>query len=396
MQSNCIKNLLDLKDVFVKDIKNLKDRVEVYLSLPVAEQICPHCGNTTSKIHDYYTQTIKDIPIYFKPTNLILKKCRYQCNHCHKSFYPKNNIVNRYARKTTRLTGYIVNELRSLVAASDICKKTTVSPSFISKMLPYLAVTNSKLPKVLCIDEFKGNSGKFKYQVALLDGETHEVIDIIECRHKHVLCDYFKKFSKEQLDNVKYLVSDLWETYKDISMTYFRKAKVVADHFHFARYVCNAVNEIRIEVQKSLPDKERKHFKHSRKLLLSRKQNIKSEESLETLEYILINYSENLRIAYIEKECLLDIIHSKEDSEMRKQQFNEWVKRNIESDIPQLQQCAKTYLHWSIEIKNSLEVPYSNGPIEGFNNKIKTLKRVCFGMKNFKNFKARIMLLNRG
>ena len=33
--------------------------------------------------------------------------------------------------------------------------------------------------------------------------------------------------------------------------------------------------------------------------------------------------------------------------------------------------------------------------IEGFNNKIKTLKRVCFGMRNFKNFKARIMLLNR-
>ena len=75
--------------------------------------------------------------------------------------------------------------------------------------------------------------------------------------------------------------------------------------------------------------------------------------------------------------------------------FNEWVKRNLESDIPQLKECAKTYHHWSIEIKNSLEVPYSNGPIEGFNNKIKTLKRVCFGMRNFKNFKARIMLLNR-
>ena len=33
---------------------------------------------------------------------------------------------------------------------------------------------------------------------------------------------------------------------------------------------------------------------------------------------------------------------------------------------------------------------------EGYNNKIKTLKRVAFGFKNFTNFKARIMLLNRG
>ena len=395
MHTNCIKNLLDFKGVLIKNIKNLKNVVEVYIELPVSQQICPHCGNSTSKIKDYYTQRIKDIPIYFKPTTLILKKCRYVCPSCHKTFYEKNSIVNKYARKTSRLTGFIVNELRNLVSASDISKKTTVSPSFISKLLPFLSVSSSHLPRVLCIDEFKGNSGNYKYQVALIDGETHDVVDIIECRHKHILCDYFKKFPKEQLDNVKYVVTDLWETYKDISMTYFRKAKIVADHFHFARYACNVVNDIRIDVQKGLPSKERKYFKHSRKLLLSRRQKIKKEEQIDELEYILINYSENLRIAYREKEILLDILHSKENCETKKQQFNEWVKRNIDSDIVQLRECARTYQHWAIEIRNSLEVPYSNGATEGFNNKIKTLKRVCFGMRNFKNFKARIMLLHR-
>ena len=175
-------------------------------------------------------------------------------------------------------------------------------------MLPYLAVTNTHLPRVLCIDEFKGNAGKYKYQVALIDGETHEVVDILECRYKHYLCDYFKKFPKEQLDNVKYFVTDLWETYKNIVFTYFRKAKIIADHFHFVRYACDAVNSIRIEVQKNLPDKERRYFKHSRKLLLSRNCNLKNDEQREELSYILINYSENLRIAYREKEELLDII----------------------------------------------------------------------------------------
>ncbi len=69
--------------------------------------------------------------------------------------------------------------------------------------------------------------------------------------------------------------------------------------------------------------------------------------------------------------------------------------RNLESDIEQLRECAKTYQHWYSEIKNSLEVPYSNGPTEGFNNKIKTLKRVSFGIRNFEHLKARILLLNR-
>ena len=394
MQTNCIKNLLDLKDVIVKNIKNLKDKVEIYIELPVKEHICPSCGCSTTNIHDYYTQTIKDIPIYFKPTNLIFHKRRYECKNCGKKFFENNSIISKYQRRTTRLTAFVVDKLRDLSSQSDVSKQTNISPRVISKMLPYLAVTNSTLPRVLCIDEFKGNTGNYKYQVALIDGETHEVVDILECRQKHSLCEYFKKFPQEQLDNVKYFVSDLWETYKDIAFTYFRKAKIIADHFHFARYACNTVNDIRISVQKNLPKNQRKYFKHSRKLLLNRQCNL-TDEQKDELSYILINYSEDLRIAYREKELLLDIIHSNDDFETKSKSFSDWVKRNLESPVIQLQECAKTYQHWYTEIKNSLEVPYSNGATEGFNNKIKVLKRVSFGMRSFKNFKARILLLNR-
>ena len=393
MQSNCIKNLLNLKEVKVKSVKNFKNSVEIYAELPIGEQVCPCCGTTTSKIHDHYTQPIRDIPTQFKPTTIFLKKTRYECKNCGKSFYPQNDFVSKYKRKSKRLVYYIVNQLKNNIAASTIARNINIDSVFISKMLPYLSITNTTLPRVLCIDEFKGNSGKYKYQVALLDGETHKVLDILECRHKHFLCDYFKKFPKEQLDNVKYLVTDLWESYKDIGITYFRKAKIVADHFHWARYACNALDKIRIEVQSKLPKSERKYFKHSRHLLLSRRCNIK-EDKYDELENMLINYSENLRIAYREKECLLDIIHSKESSENKKKLFSVWVKQNLESPVPELVECAKTYQHWAYEIKNSLEVPYSNGPIEGTNNKIKALKRVTFGMTKFENFKARIMLLN--
>ena len=130
-------------------------------------------------------------------------------------------------------------------------------------------------------------------------------------------------------------------------------------------------------------------------MLLSRQCKLKYDEQKDELSYILTNYSENLRIAYREKEELLDIIHSQESSEVRINQFREWVFRNLESDIPELKSCAQTYHHWYINIVNSLKVPYSNGPTEGFNNKIKVLKRVTFCMKNFTHFKARILLLNR-
>ena len=278
MLSNCIKNLLNLKELNIKSVKNFKNFVEVYAEFPISEQICPCCGSSTSKIHDHYTQPIKDIPIQFKPTTIFLRKTRYKCKNCGKSFYPENNFIAKYKRKSKRLVSYIVEQLSNNIAASTISKNLNIDSGFISKMLPYLSVTNSTLPRVLCIDEFKGNSGHYKYQVALLDGETHKVIDILECRHKHFLCSYFKKFPKEQLDNVKYLVTDLWESYKDIGITYFRKAKIVADHFHWARYACNALDKIRIEVQSNLPKSERKYFKHSRCLLLSKRCKIKEEK----------------------------------------------------------------------------------------------------------------------
>ena len=93
----------------------------------------------------------------------------------------------------------------------------------------------------------------------------------------------------------------------------------------------NALNEIRKNVQKNLPSSEKKYFFHSRKLFLSKMEDL-NEEQLERLNYLLINYSEDLRIIYCEKENLLRIIHSN-DSNWAINAFNQWVKNNLESDI---------------------------------------------------------------
>jgi transposase len=394
MHTNYIKNLLNLEGVIIKKINNNKSSLDIFIELPKKIHICPYCHAETSLIHDYYTQTIKDMPFNSKPVNIIYRKRRYKCASCGKMFFENNSIVSKYSRHTMKLTDFIVNSLHSKITQKQIAKQANVSATFVSKFLPYLAVSCSHLPKVLCIDEFKGNSGHYKYQVILLDGETHKVVDIVECRYKHFLCDYFRRFPQAELDNVKFLVSDLWETYKDIGMTYFKHAKIVADTFHYARYACNVVDSLRKQVQSKLPKEERKFFKHSRRLLLSRHSKITNEEDLDDLNYMLINFSEDLRIAYSEKESLLDIIHSSDASEIKIKSFNNWVTRNLSSPVSELAECAKTYQHWIVEIRHSLEVPFSNGPTEGVNNKIKVLKRLSFGMPNFTNFKARILLLN--
>ena len=393
MQNNFIRNLLDLKGIIVKKVRYKKNFVKIHIEMPVREQICPCCKAKTTKIKDYRTQVIKDIPIRFKTTYLSYRKRRYQCKNCGKTFYEQVSFLAKRGRKTTRVTEFIIERLTTKQSMKDIAKDANVSSTTVARLLEPLAVSPKHLPKVLCIDEFKGNTGYYKYQVSILDAERNKPIDIVECRYKTHLLDYFKKFPLDERKKVKYIVIDLWKSYKDLAQRFFPNAKIVADRFHYARYATEMVDTIRKEVQNKLSKKEKKYFKHSRKLLLSRYENLKDEKQKEELNYILINYSEKLRIAYLEKERLLDIIHMA-DKEKAVKLLNEWVVRCAMSDIPELKNCAKTYTNWIEEIRNSLALPYSNGPMEGYNNKIKTLKRVAFGFKNFTNFKARILLMS--
>ena len=393
MQHNFIRNLLDLKGVIIKKVRYKKNFVKIHIELPVREQTCPHCKSKTTKIKDYRTQIIKDIPIRFKTTLLSYRKRRYQCRECGKTFYEKAHFLPKRARKTTRVSEFIVDRLKTKQSMKDIAKDANVSINTVARLLPPLAVSSKHLPEVLCIDEFKGNTGYYKYQVSLMDGKTRKPIDIIECRYKSHLFDYFNKFTLEERKKVKYVVIDLWKPYKDLATTYFPNSIVVADRFHFIRYATEAVDTVRKQVQSKLPRNERKYFKHSRKLLLSKYENLKTKKQKEDLNYILINYSEDLRIAYREKEEMLEIIRM-ENKNKAIEKLNNWVKRNLESHIIALKNCAKTYFNWIREIRNAIKVKYSNGPMEGYNNKIKTLKRVAFGFRNFTHFKARILLMS--
>lgn len=392
MQNNFITNLLDLKGVKVTKFRNRKNRIRIHIELPVREHTCPCCHSKTSRVHDYRFQLIKDIPIYYKDTFIYYRKRRYLCKNCGKRFYEKNNFLPKRARKTNRLSAFIIEKLKEKQSMKDIAKLSNVSITTVSKLLPYLSVNTSYLPEVLCIDEFKSNAGNFKYQVSLMDGKERKIIDIIECRYKVHLFNYFNKFSLEERKKVKYIIMDLWQPYKDLAKTYFPKAKIVADRFHYTKYIVQAVDTVRKKVQNTLTPEERRYFKHSKKLLLSRYINL-SKEQREELNYILINYSEELRRVYNEKEELLDILHS-DEKYLAIDKLNQWVKYNLDSKYEVLKECAKTYQNWIEEIRNSLLVPYSNGVMEGYNNKIKVLKRIAFGFRNFHNFKARILLMN--
>ncbi|MCZ1947069.1 ISL3 family transposase, partial [Enterococcus faecium] len=101
----------------------------------------------------------------------------------------------------------------------------------------------------------------------------------------------------------------------------------------------------------------------------------------------LLSYNEELRTAY--HFCqLLRYYFVKRDTEG----FQETLK-TISSTLPQSFKKKFTIFHrYQSGISNAFKVPHSNGVTEGLNNKIKLIKRIAFGYRNFYNFRARIYL----
>ena len=97
---------------------------------------------------------------------------------------------------------------------------------------------------------------------------------------------------------------------------------------------------------------------------------------------LMFEIAPRLADAYRLKNEFLEVIRS-DSSKTGKPKLVDW--------LTEFDDCTKAYRNWFQEILNSMDVPWSNGFIEGCNNKTKVLKRVCFGMRNFSNFRKRIL-----
>ena len=75
----------------------------------------------------------------------------------------------------------------------------------------------------------------------------------------------------------------------------------------------------------------------------------------------------------------------------QQREFDDWIANAQSCGIKEFEACAKTYRAWRKEILNAFKYGLTNGPTEGFNNKIKVLKRSSYGIRNFKRFRTRIL-----
>ena len=387
LYTNSTENLIGLQDLVIKKIDTNKKEIHIYGQLQRKSHKCPCCGAETNKIHDYREQIIKDIPIYDKHAFIHLKKRRYRCE-CGKRFCESNSFLPRYHRRTNRLSAHIIDKLKKLITFSDVAKEVNLSITTVMRTFDLVSYAPRRLPTALSIDEFKGNTNKEKYQCIITDPVNKVVLDILPKRYESYLTKYFLKFDKKERDKITAFVSDMWKPYSSLATKLFKNAEQIVDKYHWIRQVFWAFDGVRKDVQKELGKDYRIYFKHSRKLLFKRFNELDDEQKQQV--NVMLALSPTLYTAHFYKEDFLKILDCN-DRDSAKSALSEWINCAFDCGIERFKKCAQTMINWLTGILNSFSTTVTNGFTEGCNNKIKVLKRIAFGYQNFHRFRNRIL-----
>lgn len=189
----------------------------------------------------------------------------------------------------------------------------------------------------------------------------------------------------------------MYSPYISLIKKMFPNAEIIIDKFHLINLVSTALNKTRIYIMKNYKKNYNK-LKRYWKLLLMQQEKLNNSKWKRWLcfdEFMtqsgivnhLINISHQLKETY---EMYQSVLYSLKNNDFKQLEIALNCKSNkLSIYMKTAIQTLKKYLP---HIKNTLSNPYSNWFVEENNNFIKVLKRIAFGFRVFRRFKARIMI----
>ena len=409
---NYIMEMLELKDnnVTFKENFYYKEKIkgaiykifECYLSYK--PKFCPKCGvifDNKFEKHGFITSNIK-IPEVSGYKTILRYKQRYLCKHCHKAFTLSTSITNYGCFISNNTKHKIARDLIKKRSEKDIASDNNVSPNTVERIMDAYYETQKLykhyLPKVLSFDEFKSvKTADGTMSFHMCDGITGQTIDIIEDRRLDNLIKYFFYYDYKARSRVQFIIIDMYSPYVSLIKKIFPNANIIIDKFHLTQLISRSLNKTRIMAMK-------KHKQHHRKFKRYWKLILKSRDELNSSKWKRFTCFKNLMTTTDVVDFLIDLDNELKETywvyqdllhAFKKNNFdllNKTLNKQNNNISSYMKTSIKTLLEFLPHIKNTFNNNYHNGFIEGNNNFIKVIKRIAFGFRSFKRFKARIMI----
>lgn len=387
--------LLDLPYVQVTQVEIQNDGLHIWCESKLESCHCPNCLEPRSEVTRYDERELQDLSISNRKVYLHLTSRQFHCNTCNRYFQERFSFVSKHERMTKRFENFIYKrcigvDITYVSIQEDLCW-ATVNRIFTKWSNEKIASCNLlEGVRALGIDEIALKKGHKDFVCVLVNLETGEVIDILENRTKEFLIAYFKRLGQAFCDGIEVFSSDMWEGYINTAEALFPNADIVVDRFHFFAHLQKAVDNCRKTLRKEFPNAE--ELKKVKWLFLRNHENL-SDKQKEQLNKLLSNHDYVLlKEAYEAKENFRAILEEDLTIQQADDLLTKWVLLTLGKKNKYLDKFIKTFNNWYPYILNYFKGRWSNGMVEGINNRIKMMKRRAFGYNDFNSFRIRVLI----
>jgi transposase len=365
-------------------------QITVELQYRAASALCPHCGQSTPKVHSVSIQRKRDGRLGDKAVCLVLHKRRFRCLGCGKVFSEPDPAFGPRRRSSQRFREHLGQEA-VYHTVRHVARKEGVGEGLVRRCLTQeaerlLGAVTLQGSRVLGLDEFSIRKGQV-YDTAIMDIEKKQVLGVVSGRRQEQVASFFTALP--QPEGVQVVVMDMHEPFRQAAHLCLPEAKVVADKFHVLMHVHQALDQVRTSLQ-AKGGKKGELFR-SRYLLLKAAERLTEGEE-ERLQRVFSCYP-SLTVAWALKEAFRRWYKSPSRA-VAELELERWERAVREHGPAPFHRLFPMLRNWREEILNYLDHRYTNGFVEGKNNRIKVIKRVAYGYRNNQNFRQRILLSN--
>jgi transposase len=349
---------------------------------------CPKCGVLSETGYDRRRVQIKDSPIRGKIIRLTILKRRFFCKECKKPFMERISGIQHKRRTTERYRSSILWACENFVDLKSVkraykCSNAFLYEAFYERLELKVRQNRYPWPKTIGIDEHsfqKRRRGTIPFATMIVDYVNKKPFEVVDSKTTARLKEKLAAIPGRV--NVRNVVLDLCDPFKNFAHEFFPNAELIADKFHVIRLLHPAINRHR----RALPGHSKN--RRLRALLLTSSHRLDSFEKADLMNFL--NDHPTLKELWIAKEKIHTLYRTKGLNRAR------WVLHRLvedlmKSEIKELNTLAKTLWKWSVEILNYFKTRLTNARTEGFNNLAKVIKRRAYGYRNFENYRRRLL-----
>ena len=370
--------------------------------------LCQHCGQPITKLHGYDRWIeLRHLPILGHHTYIRIQPKRYACACC--AGKTTTQKLDWYEPKSPHTKAYDDDLMLQLINSTveDVSRKEDVGYAAVEGALArriQVQVSWAEFTELgtLGIDEIALTKGHANF-VAIITSQQADgqvaLLAVLPDRKKETVRQFLETIPPHLRPTLHTVCTDMWDGYvnavKEFAAAHPDVAlEVVIDRFHVAKHYRAGVDQLRKRecrrLKQELAEAEYAEIKGVMWILRKNNQDLTPDERKQLRR--LFAYAPELKLAYTLREELTAIFELALTKEQAKQRLKKWCAKVRRSRLTCFDNFLKTLDNWLDEIVNYFVDRLSSGFVEGLNNKIKTLKRRCYGIPRVTTLFQRLYL----